>query len=59
MRCWAASDIEIKEFELQWHYYLYVCSNILGKGMNPLIPPPSDELSSTTIIRLEDYFGNK
>ncbi len=30
---------EVNEFELQSLYYVHFWTNILGKGMNPLIPP--------------------
>ena len=34
-----ACGIVESEFELQSHYYVHFRTNILGKGMNPLIIP--------------------
>ena len=31
--------IVVSEFVLQSRYYIHFRANILGKGMNPLIPP--------------------
>ena len=31
--------IVVREFVLQLRYYVHFRANILGKGMNPLIPP--------------------
>ena len=32
--------LEVSEFELQLYYYIHFWTNILGKGMNPLVSPP-------------------
>ena len=32
-------EIVAREFELHSRYYVHFQTNILGKGMNPLIPP--------------------
>ena len=37
MDCW----IVVSEFVLQPRYYIHFRANTLGKGMNPLIPPPA------------------
>ena len=34
-------SLEVSEFEFQSSYYVDVQTNIIGKGMNPLIPPSS------------------
>ena len=34
-------SLDVNEFKLQWHYYVHFWTNTLGKGMNPLISPPS------------------
>ena len=31
--------IAVREFVLQWRYYVHFWTNTLGKGMNPLILP--------------------
>ena len=31
-------DVEVNEFEIQWHYYVHSRTNILGKVINLLIP---------------------
>ena len=31
--------IVVSEFVLQLRYYVHICANNLGKGMNPLILP--------------------
>ena len=36
--------IEVREFELQSRCYVYFQTNILGKGMNPLILPSMSHL---------------
>ena len=33
--------IVVREFLLQWRYYVHFRANTLGKGMNPLILPPA------------------
>ena len=32
-------DIVIRDFELQWHYYVHFLTNTVGKRINPIIPP--------------------
>ena len=43
-------DIIVNEFKLQLCYYILFQRNILGKGMNPLIPPSYGLNSTTTVL---------
>ena len=38
------SDLQVREFKLLSHSYIHFWTNILGKGMNPLIPPPPKKI---------------
>ena len=50
-------DIVVSEFKLQSNYYIHFRTNTLGKGMNSLIPTPSNGLNST-ITRMDLAFHN-
>ena len=41
----------ISKFQIRLHYYVYIRTNIIGKGMKPLIS--SHGLGSTTTIRIQ------
>ena len=46
--------IVVREFVLQWHYYVHFRANTLGKGMNPA-NPSSYGLNSTTTVLLREW----
>ena len=48
--------LEVNEFEHQLCYYVNFQTNILGKRMNPLIPPAMDYVSQ---LFYKDGFGFK
>ena len=41
-------EIVVREFVLQWRYYVHFQENTLGKGMNPPYPPSYGLHSTTT-----------
>ena len=51
-------DFEVSEFELDWRCYVLFRTNMLRKGLNPIIPPAMGQIISLLLF-YKDGFGIK